>query len=543
MATKISTQLIGGTDRMKNPAQQGAGWSCNCFPEHNGNNYYQASLPGLEHIADLPIYGDVRGCYTPSVGQDASNDLFVAVGSKLIRVYGNNQSQIIGTINNTTPRVSFAETGGERALLLIADGTNLWYYNLKQGGSLVQIPLPFRINSDSQRITPSHVAVVGGSIVVNDVGSGYVYYSIAYPLNSDTRTMFKVNAAGEIVYDGLKPETDTYPSVDNVFYDDYHVQQYFNGESASDAVTGLIALGSALYLFGPKTVEIWQRGTGEYQTWQRTSYTINGANGLDATYSIAQSGDTLFYIGSGESYGKAVMSIKGTSFTKVSEDWLDDKLIGEDSTTAYGFSYSVGGHNFYVLQLTSTRETWVYDATEKAWHERRSLFVNGSETPWRCQAIAWWKGTFYAFCNDGGIYEHSTDYYAEDYTANNFIDDEPITPTSMPITRYRQTSVIVDEYRPFILEELSVECNTGTWGNAYDVEDPKVTLAISDDGGNTFQNYDYELAGLSGEYSHRVRFIGLGLNRLCVIRISFSYKCDFVMTAMGMRTRATMAVI
>ncbi|MBQ5897667.1 MAG: hypothetical protein IIW81_04305, partial [Oscillospiraceae bacterium] len=47
---------------------------------------------------------------------------------------------------------------------------------------------------------PTHVAVVGGSIVVNDAGSGYLYYSIAYPLNSSTRKMFVVDSDHKPTY-------------------------------------------------------------------------------------------------------------------------------------------------------------------------------------------------------------------------------------------------------------------------------------------------------------------------------------------------------
>ena len=545
MALKVSSQLVGGTERMRNPAQQGSGWACNCYPEHNGKNFYQASLPGLKLVGHLPVSGAVRGCYVPSVGLTSNSgtpDLFVVVGTSLIRIDNALNTYTVGTVGDTTARVTFAESGGERALLLIADGVNLWYYNLKVGGSLQQITLPDRPNQAGVKIKPSHVAVVGGSIVVNDQGSGFMYYSIAYPLNDTTRKMFEVDSNGDVIYSGGIPQTDYYTSDQHVFEDDYHVQQFFNGESSSDVVNGIMALGSALYVFGQKTVEIWQRGSGEYQTWQRTSYTVNGANGLDAPFSLAHSGDTVYYLGSGEAYGKAVMCAVGANYTKISEDWLDDKLLGE--TSAYGYSYSHGGHNFYVLQLNSKGETWVYDSTEKAWHERRSTYFDGTEMQWRCQGMAWFKGVFYAFCNDGGIYTHSSDYFAEQYTSSNYYDGHYVMDgTSMPVTRHRQTSVIVDDYRPFILEELSVECNVGTWGNDYNSSEPTVTLEVSDDGGNTFYNYDYVLAGRSGDYSQRVRFLNLGINRLCVVRVTFSNECDFVMTAMALRTRATGAVI
>lgn len=531
MALKVVSNLIGGTELMASPSQKGSGWSCNCYPEHNGKNFFQSSMYGLKFLKSSGYTGKVRGSFVSSVGiNNRQPDCFVVVGDDLLRVDSVGNVAKIGTLGSTTARVSFAESGGERALLLVADGVNLYYYNLLQGGGLVGITLPQRI-SGTGTITPSHVAVVGGSIVVNDRGSGYLYYSIAYPLNSDTRTVFQMSG-GDPVYDpsGIVPQTTTVQSKDYVFYDDYQVQQYFNGESSSDEVTAIYALGSALYVFGPKTVEIWQRGTGEYQTWQRTSYTINAANGIDAPYSVAHSNDTVFYLASGEAYGKCVMSVTGTAFTKVSEDWLDDKLMTNGLGSVYAFSYSTGGHTFYVLQLDGLGETWCYDVVEKAWHQRQSMGRNYSgPMQWRVQALSWFKDKFYAFCEDGGIYTHGPDYFFEDW---------PDMVQTM--TRTRQTSVIVNDYKPFVFEELSVECNVGEWPVN---ENPQIRLEISRDGGKTFGNFRTASLGAGGDYSHRVRFLNLGINRLCVIRVSMSWGYDFTMTAMGLRVRPTGAVI
>lgn len=535
MALKITSNLIGGTERMDSPSQKGSGWSCNCFPEHNGKNLFQASMYGLKWKGMLGRSGNVRGVFVPSVGiNDRQPDVFVAVEDHVLRVDSSEAVTDLGTIGSTTPRVSFAETGGERALLLIADGTNLWYYDLLNGGTLHQITLPQRITAGGGTITPSHVAVVGGSIVVNDRGSGYLYYSIAYPLNNASRTMFDVDPdTHEPSYTGIIPDTVTVQADQHVFEDDYQVQQFFNGESSSDEVTAIYAMGSALYVFGPKTVEIWQRGTGEYQTWQRTSYTINAANGIDAPFSVAHSNDTVFYVSSGEAYGKCVMSVTGTSFSKISEDWLDDKLLSNELGTVYGFSYSTGGHTFYVLQMEGIGETWVYDAVEKTWHQRQSRNGAGTPVQWRVQGMAWFKGTFRAFCNDGNMYTHGPDYYSEDYILDGNV-------ASWGVTRTRQTSVIVNDYRPFIFEELAIECNVGEWPeNA----SPELRLEVSADGGKTFGNFTTAQLGVGGDYSNRVRFYNLGLNRLCVIRVSMSWGYDFAMTACAMRVRPTGAMI
>ena len=539
MALKVTSNLIGGTELMASPSQKGSGWSCNCFPEHNGKNLFQASMYGLKYLSGLGVSGNIRGVFVPSVGRTVNNrrpDIYVVVEGSLLRVGPTGDVATVSTnIGTTTSRVGFAETGGERALLLLVDGVNMWYLDLLNGGSLQSITLPQRI-SGSGTIKPTHVAVVGGSIVVNDAGSGYLYYSIAYPLNNAMRKMFVVDPdTHQPTYNpgSIAPVVSDFPAAQHVFEDDYQVQQFFNGESSSDEVTAIYALGSALYVFGPKTVEIWQRGTGEYQTWQRTSYTINAANGIDAPYSVAHSNDTLFYLAAGEAYGKCCMAVTGTNFSKVSEDWLDEKLMASGLSNTYGFSYSTGGHTFYVLQLEGIGETWVYDSVEKTWHQRQSRNSAGTPCQWRVQGMAWANGRFNAFCADGGLYSHMADYFYEDWLDGS-------TVRSWGITRTRQTSVIVNDYRPFVFEELSIECNVGEWPEN---ESPEIRLEVSRDGGNTFGNIRTASLGRGGDYSRRVRFLNLGMNRLCVIRVSMSWGYDFTMTASGLRVRPTGAMI
>ncbi len=103
--------------------------------------------------------------------------------------------------------------------------------------------------------------------------------------------------------------------------------------------------------------------------------------------------------------------------------------------------------------------------------------------------------------------------------------------------RHRQGQVIVNQNAPFVFLELAVECNTGTYGDYQ--ERPYLQLEISKDGGNSWGNVRQASLGLAGQYSHRVRFLNLGRNRLCVIRITFSEPMDFVLTNCSIRAGAT----
>lgn len=532
--TTVTNYLLGGTNKGRHPATQGSEWSCNMFMEESGGVKYLASLPGLKYYKQIGS-GRCRGSYVSSIGKDGVyEDCFVVFGQAVYRIDYSENVERIGFVANGTGRVSFAETGGLRPYLLIADGSNLWAYDLINGGSLTQCTLPTRYGTVGEMIKPTHVATVGGSVVVNDSGSGYLYYTIPYPLQYAQRSVYKI-INGEVQYtDSSRLVVDkmTVNAESYMFLDDYGASQFFNTTTSSDAVQAIVAIGSSLYLFGTKTVEIYQRGNGEYETWVRTSYTTNASNGIQCPYSIAVVGSTLYYLGSGESFAKGIMRVDGANYTKISDDWLEEKLLQEQSDTVYSFAYAVGSHNFYVLHLPTVGETWCYDSDTQQWHQRVSRDkVTGLEIQWRCAAMSWYRGKFLAFCHDGACYLHTDTYYYEDYT------DEK----SIPMTRHRQGAVVVNENAPFIFNELAIECNVGTWSD-YKLA-PKMLLEVSKDGGMSWGNVRSCPMGLSGQYSHRVRFHNLGLNRLCVLRVTYSHPTSLELTSVSQRITPTGQVI
>jgi hypothetical protein len=532
--SKVYNNLVGSSKKAKFPATMGSEWSCNMYFAQNGKNQYMESLPGLKRVMNMS--GRCRGSYVSTIGLKAENskeDMFAVIGSTMWRIDGDGNRTSIGKVASNGKRVSFAEAGGPRALLLVADGANLWYYDLLEGGALKQIQLPERITEEGGIIKPSHVAVVAGSIVVNDTGSGYVYYSKPYPLNSDTRSMYYV-VDGKVQYeeDGVTIRKIDVESDKHVFEDDFAAPQYFNSESSSDNINAIYAVGPTLYLYGPKTVEIWQRGSGEFEDWIRTSYTAQSSFGLEAPGSLASSGSVVYFVCSGAQYGKAVMRVSGTQFDRVSEDWLEAKLLKESTETAYGFCYSVGEHNFYVLQLNSLGETWVYDSLDGGWHQRTSrIRYTGEETQWRVSSLAYYHEQFWAYTVDGMVALFQTDYWYEDYT----------TGDRLPMIRHRQTPVMTDGLKNFVFEELAVECNTGTWDD-YELK-PMMLLEVSKDGGHSFGNVRSASLGRTGDYSHRVRWLNLGMNRLCVLRITYSHPTDLVLTTCSVRAESTACMI
>ena len=538
--TRVSNYLVKpGTNKGKHPATMGTSLSVNMYREINQDVEYLASVPGLQHWKKISDAKRCRGAYVSSIGLSTANqeeNAFVVFGNHLYRIDYNDNVTFLGDIGSGIDRVTFAETGGLRPFLLVADGHSLWAYNLLEGGSLVKVTLPERVTGDGGQVQPSHVCCVAGSVCINDVGSGFVYYSTPYPLNSEKREVFQMGPDGKPVYSQTNKYevlTEDVDAFTYMFLDAYGVQQYFNAESSADNLRAIHAVGDRLYLLGYKSIEIWQRGSAEYETWQRVSYSVNATNGLAVPFSVGVCGSTLFYLGSGESYARGIMTIEGATYKKISDDWLDELLMDESNETTFAYAYAQGNHHFYVLHLKGVDQCWVYDTLTGEWHQRTSRSKDtGIEMRWRPSAMIWFKGRFLAFCDDGTAYLHGDSYWFEDFDQG---------AVRIPMIRHRQGAIIVDDERNFIFHEVAIECNVGTVPE-YD-EEPKLLLQVSKDGGMTFGNIRSASLGRTGHYNHRVRFHNLGMNRLCVLRVTCSSPCSLELTNCSQRVSATTGVI
>ena len=531
--SKITYSMVGGTGKTSFPNIEGSAISRNMFTERNTDGpenkdlrTFMQSIPGIKYLDNLGIGTQCDGLYVPTTGLKALNyvpDLFVAFAGQIWKIDRAGNKSVIGdyALGNC---VQFAESGGERAILLWVDGQSIHGYDLKKGEA-VEITLPKRIDEDNSYIKPSHIAVVSGSIVLNDTGSGYVYYSIPYPLSKERRNVFKI-INGEVQYKADKITVDT-EDVDSgvyCFLDDYGLQQYFNGESSSDKTIAVTSVGALLTLFGPSSIEFWQRGDSEsYQTWQRTSYTINKEQGLEAPYSVASINHTQLCIGTGKSNAKCILRIDDTQVQKISPLWLDKILNENDVTSVRAWTYSKNNHSFYIFTIKN--ETYCFDISTGEWHIRSSRnFYTGANKPYMPQFAVWFNNKIITgSCENGNLYELADDYFYEDFDSEH----------RLPLLRVRQTPVITSNYKPFVIYELSLECNTGSM-NEYNKEG-KALLEMSNDGGYTYSNVIEASVGLRGQYSVRLKWLNLGMTRQCVLRVSFSEPCNWVISDSNIR--------
>lgn len=534
LKTNVIDSFVGGSDKATYPNIQGCAISQNLMTEVNGKIKYQRSLYGKKFYKQ--VNNSLGNCYFsffPSVGMTSDSgriSSYWVFGSTLYRLRPNGvvESVIQNLSSNLTYGYSAVESGGERPFLLFCTGERLYAINLLTGLSQL-ISMPTDISGNT--IIPTSVACVAGSIIVSNLNTGYAYYSQPYILSNDTMDIIKTDAQGNIIYkaDGVTPDFNTVSVWSgNIFYDMYGTLQYKNAESSSDSIVRLTSIGDILTVFGTSTIEFWIRTDAKGMTWQRTNYTANSSLGIKATRSVGITDNIISFLGNGNRTGYGVFSINGTQIEKISPVWLDELIFkSQNIVDSFGYGYSYGNHKFYCLHLTdenSRNRCFAFDFSSGDWHERVSQKTSNDllETTHYTYPIFTNTGMLlygsYLTNENSAIYEAKSDYWYEDLTDSK----------KKVFVRARQTPLIIDAYKNFILNALAIE---GNFGNCFDrTIQPQCMLEISRDGGYTFGNMIVRNLPKTGEYKRRVTWNGLGLVRDCVIKWSTNAPMDVLLS-------------
>jgi hypothetical protein len=141
--------------------------------------------------------------------------------------------------------------------------------------------------------------------------------------------------------------------------------------------------------------------------------------GCAARQSIAKLDNSVFWLAS----DLTVRRLVGTTPVRVSTHGIESIIAGwGDVSTAYGMTYSYGGHLVYVLTLQG-QGTVAFDVTTGEWHERRSI----ESAYWKVVALAQYAEQVYALHEDGRI------GILSDATYTEFGDVQRVEFTTQPL--------------------------------------------------------------------------------------------------------------
>lgn len=334
----------------------------------------------------------------------------------------------------------------------------------------------------------------------------------------------------------------------------------FVREFGTDPFVGMVIDHRSIYMLGQLTSEIYidagnQEGS-PFDSAPNNFIEIGCAVGL----TIEKQSQSFYWLAN----DRTVRS--GAQGTRVSNFGIESILEQANITGAYALSYSIAGHDFYVLTLPNEQRTLVLDTGLGEWHELASPGLNYWTPYCAVNAYGRWlvgdskTGTIgyldTKVFTEFGVNKEAMWIHQPIYSSHNrlrHIRLELVMGTGRsPLATYQQTQE--GQFGPTwtTKQQLGVQAPLGgntslgtstsgssgsTWvptphmGVSFigdpppgvpTIVAPKITMEISDNGGLTWRTFPTRDLGQDGEYKTRVQWWRLGMARDRVYRFKLS---------------------
>lgn len=333
----------------------------NCYPE--------TEQDGTSRVVKRPGLNSYKS-YTSGVGRGIFNwqdNLYSVVGTTLRK-----GDTSIKTLNNSTGLNHFTSIGTSSPKMVMVDGSEMWV---------------IETNDTTTKVTDADFPtnLVDGVVYLD----GYV---------------FVMNTRGEIYNCALNDPTN------------WVATDFIEAEISPDGGVALGRYQNYVVAFGEWSTEFLYdaaNATGSpLGRLEGTSMQLGCAGGD----TIGVSDDTLLWVAQARSGGKSVAILDGFNPKIVSTKPIERLLDAEGNTisSARAFVVKVQGHIFYVLTLTTTNKTLVYDLIDNAWHEWTS-YDGATESRFTGISFSEINNANYIQDEDNGkIYELDVSTYQDD---------------------------------------------------------------------------------------------------------------------------------
>jgi hypothetical protein len=500
----------------------------NCYLQSGeGKAKYSALLigtPGTVLLTDLSdLVGSeeasCRGLHLTGASPYEGGNLYWVYGSKLGYTYkdeltGNLVNVVLYDIGLDTKRCSFADNGFS---VVVTTGQAMYVVDIfTDAVEDVTSSLPFTLPLEVAFLFGRIYAISGdptpttGGGLPDAIKSNLIWYSEL----ADAKT-----------WDGLS---------------------YVPADLNSDPVTSIEV----------RQGDLWALGTRSYQIFTTTQDAdeplayVSGSGtyiGTDAPDTVASIGDNIFWLGSNASGRNMVFMGAGYNSTRISDHGVETALdrYKDLTSSAYGFAYQEAGHQFYNITIpsgnyqfegserTTDGITLTYDALTGEWANRASREPKtGNLQAWQplFSAFAWGK-IVVGNLLWSAIMELRNDTYT---------DYDPTTADKRkPILRRYAGPQMYNNLQSFICHEFQWDLVQGQAPLNGLSSEPTAQLEVSYDGGNTFGSMIPARLQSTGRYAGVLKWIGLGLSRSFVFRVTITEDMQFM--AGQARTRHTMS--
>lgn len=454
MKRQVSNNIVGNwsksDDRLVNLSQ-----TINMFIEQQGEGATQKSI--LRSINGTSSVSEFNGACRGMFVSSRTNVLYAVFGVTLYVIENDNgviKTAEVCTVSALETPVSFIENGGETDdsnYVFLADGVNVYAVNTSSNieamkDTVIKFTLPFSVGKKTT-IRPTHLAYLYGYLIANDQDTDAFYISYQYPLEAKLPTYESdgtviVDEDGNIVYEDEVSKDIFQVEEGHLYYAEGDRTGFLTySEWKPDNTTAICTNGTYLWTFGPLSTQIFNYAADVDQPFKSPT---NGANGigLKATYSLAHTGDYVFFLGSSDIGENAIWQYYNSTLTKISTTDLEREIHSlEDSADAIGQAWLSNGHLFYALTFKKAAKTFVYDVTTQAWHQRSS-----NDSSWRPQFATYWHNAIHFGTKDGHLVKEESNKWDE-------YDGTLIKKT-------RVGGMMVDDLSLFVVDEVRLFIST-----------------------------------------------------------------------------------
>lgn len=469
------------------------------------------TTPGLITFATLP-YSPVRGLWS------GGGRCFAAAGSRVLEVFSNGTYTELGVI---------ATDADNSPVQIFPNGTQL--YIVASGKAYIHNGVSL---SQPQWVTATGTVNTSGTAVVLASGDPFTSAMVGNPfiIGSTTYTVASYSGPASIALTtsaGVQVAasyTATTPVLarTGAFLDGYFIafppdsKSFFisplnNGEgiwdvldvSVKEGYPDNISCGIAdhqdLWVMGTETIEVWRNDGGSDFPFRRDQGAVMQVGNV-APWSTVRLGSGPAWL-SGDATG-SIVAYRAQGFQPIristyaqEQAWAAYTRV--DDAAAY--TYSDGGHTFWVINFPTGDATWVYDLSTGMWHQR----AYGASNRQRGLCHTFIFGKHLVGDHSSGILHLMSNVVYQD--------------SGQPIYRIRTAPYIAEEDKRLFFSRFALDIHDNAGNHA------AATLEWSDDGGTTWTtprtpNTSLAAAGVMRQMVWR----RLGTARYRTFRVIFS---------------------
>lgn len=411
--------------------------------------------PGITGLANDGSTNQTRGMHT------MQGVLYTVIGSTL---YTMNSAGSLTQVGTGISGIGFVRmTDNTACLVILLPGTNVGY--------------TYDLASRTVKLITDENFIFYGAI---DIGFDDTYIVF---LSTDGRTVYNADSQ---TTSGQGPITFT-------------VATALPREFGTDALVGMIVSNRGVMVFGVLTSEEYidaGNPTGSPFSASPTSFQEQGCH-PDCGYTIAKQNNAVSWVGNDR-------VVWNTASGRISNHGIESILEQADLSGSYAFTYSLGGHPMYVLQLPSEQRTLVYDFTTQQWHEMESFGLGF----WRvlCCYNAFGKQLI-GDSQSGQI---------------GFLDSSVFTEFGTVRASYWIHQAVYDGNNRLSHRRVEIVLGQGYATLSGQGSNPMITCYVSDDGGVTFRALPMRSLGTIGQYINRAFWMNCGMARRRVYKFLLS---------------------